>query len=229
VRPLSLIEGQKENKRKEGNIMNVNWKTMLVAGLTVCLAVSLFFNGYLYYKLTRPLEHHSPTFFSFVWSPEQQDITEGPLYVNMTFERIGENLSVIIKINDDDCNALPYLTPWSPDKLIIVFDANGNGTIDNLDVFGYFYWLTANNETIDTPAGLNLELLEVYPRPLSCNRRPSDFHTCTFKQGEGYVFNCTFPIHGSWRKILSDVVTLRYADFGGSVYIPPFHFGVDVT
>jgi len=208
--------------------MNVNWKTMLIAGLTVCLAVSLFFNGYFYYELTKPAEHQGPTFFSFVWSPEQQNITEGPLYVNMTFERIGNNLSVIIKINDDDYNALPA---WSPDKLITVFDANGNGTIDEEDVFGYFYWLTANNETITTPAGLNLELLEVHPRPMSCNRGLSKFHTCTFKSGEGYTFNCTFPIHGSlgWRKILSDVVTLRYTDVAGSVYIPPFHFGVDVT
>jgi len=199
---------------------------IVIFAILMILGFSLFFNGYLYYKLTKSLEHRSPTFFSFVWSSEQQNITEGPLYINMTFERVGENLSVIIKINDDDYNALPA---WSPDKLIIVFDANGNGTIDDEDVFGYFYWLTANNETITTPAGLNLDLLEVYPRPTSCNRGRSKFHTCTFKSGEGYIFNCTFPIHGSWRKILSDVVTLRYTDVGGSVYIPPFHFGVDVT
>jgi len=211
--------------------MNVNWKTMLVAGLTVCLAVSLFFNGYLYYKLTRPLEHYSPTFFSFVWSSEQQNITEGTLYINMTFERIGENLSVIIKINDDDYNALYDWFDIKPDALFICFDFNGNDSSINLNDTVFCYLLRPDNTTVFGNF-VDLELIAHFIGP-SLSLDDSDVHYCTFKPNEGYIFNCTFPIHGSWgwslRKILSDVVTLRYIDVGGSVYISSFHFGVDVS
>jgi hypothetical protein len=213
--------------------MNVNWKTMLVAGLTVCLAVSLFFNGYLYYELTRPTEHQSPTFFSFVWSSErEQNITEGPLYINMTFERIGENLSVIIKINDDDYNVMDSYGGEKPDALFIVFDSYANdttGSINLNDTF-YYYLLRPDNTTTEGPRlFLDCQLNpHIFMSGLS-SFKLSDFHTCTFKPNEGYMFNCTFPIYGKWREIHSDVVTLRYMDVAGSVYIPPFHFGVDVT
>jgi len=204
--------------------MNVNWKTMLIAGLTVCLAVSLFFNGYFYYELTKPAEHQGPTFFSFVWSPEQQNITEGPLYVNMTFERIGEILSVIIEINDDDYQCGHWT---APDALILWFDVNGDGYVgfDDLPVVSY-YWLKPDNTTLSRRLvnPLDLTLCGAQPQvPPKIVKSP--VHACTFKQGEGYVFNCTFPL----KSIGSDVVTLRFNDVNGSVYISPFHFGVDVT
>ena len=208
--------------------MNVNWKTMLVAGLTVCLAVSLFFNGYLYYELTRPTEHQSPTFFSFVWSPEQQNITEGPLYINMTFERIDENLSVIIKINDDDYHAGGG--EQCPDFLLIVFDFDGDGEAD----LGMGYWFTSDNRTM-TSGSFGWELEKGVTIAAMLSTRLSVLHTCTFKAGEGYVFNCTFPIAGGYfhgneaYPIKSDVVAVGFEDTDGYVYVPPFHFGVDVT
>jgi len=202
---------------------------MVIAGLTVCLAVSLFFNGYFYYQLSKPAGHQGPTFFSFVWSSEQQNITEGPLHINMTFERIGDNLSVIIKINDDDYNVMDSSSGEKPDALFIVFDSYGNeSSITVADTF-YYYLLRPDNTTTEGPRlFLDCELNPHIMFSGQCTFILSDFHTCTFKPNEGYVFNCTFPIHGKWREIRSNVVTLRYIDVGGSVYISPFHFGVNV-
>jgi len=229
-------KGWKESKKEKGE-MNVNWKMMLIAVLAVCLVVSLFFNGYLYYDLTRSAEHQSPTFFSFVWSPEAQNITEGPLYINMTFERIGENLSVTIKINDDD-----YCVTGSggtgPDALLLWFDVNGDGYISwPGDPGSTYYWLKPNNRTLfDVIVDpYNLTLGPIQPSATGYETE-SPFHTCVFMPEEGYIFNCTFPLKYKWfseisragHDISSDVVTLRFTDVNGSVYIPPFHFGVDV-
>jgi len=207
--------------------MNVNWKTMLIAGLAVGLAVSLFFNGYLYYQLTKPAERHGPTFFSFVWSSEQQKLTEGPLYINMTFERVGDNLSVIIKINDDDYNVSKDFYYIRPDMLIICFDSYGNDSSITPDDTFYHYGLRPDNISVYA-IYLDSELIH-HPMGPALGLDKSDYHYCTFKPNEGYLFNCTFPIRGRIREIHSDVITLRFMDVGGSVYIPPFHFGVDVN
>jgi len=215
--------------------MNVNWKMILIAVLAVCLAVSLFFNGYLYYDLTRSAEHQSSTFFSFVWSPEAQNITEGPLYINMTFERIGENLSVIIRINDDDYDVMEANWSIVPDALIVCFDFDGNDSAITVADTVQAYLLRPDNTSDPGYCGLflDLELIDHFIGP-SLVLRESDFHYCTFKPNEGYVFNCTFPLRGreidtiELRRIRSDIVTLRYKDVNGSVYIPPFHFGVNV-
>jgi len=215
--------------------MNVNWKTMLIAILAVCLAVSLFFNGYLYYNLTRSAEHQSPTFFSFVWSSWQQKITNETLYVNMTFQRIGDDLSVIIRINDDDYDIMESRWSIRPDTLIVCFDFYGNDSAITVADTEEAYLLRPDNTSNPGCCGLYLdsELIDHYIGP-SLYLRESDFHYCTFKPNEGYVFNCTFPLRGSesytmeFRRIRSDVVTLRYIDVNGSLYIPPFHFGVDV-
>jgi len=203
---------------------------VLVVVLAVCLGVSLFFNGYLYYKLTRSLEL---SFFSFVWSSKQQKITNGTLYINMTFERIGENLSVIIKINDDDYDVIEDQWNVRPDTLIICFDFYGNDSAITVDDTFAAYLLRPNNMS-GWGVFIDLELICHWMAP-PLEFYESDFHYCTFKPDEGYVFNCTFPLRGvegyamEFRRIRSDVATLRYIDVNGSVYIPPFHFGVDVS
>ena len=208
--------------------------------LAVCLAVSLFFNGYLYLQIENcPEENgerYGPTHFSFVWSPGQQKITNETLYVNMTFERIGENLSMIIRINDDDYDVMESLWKINPDTLIICFDFYGNDSAISIGDPVMSYLLRPDNTSNPTICGLflDLELIDHYMGP-SLEFSESDFHYCTFKPNEGYIFNCTFPLRGlegypmELRRIRSDVVTLRYKDVNGSVYIPPFHFGVDVS
>jgi len=205
-----------------------NLKVLTVV-LAVCLVVSLLFNGYFYIMLSNNGDeaNYGPAFFSFVWSPEQQNITEGPLYVNMTFERTGNNLSVTIKINDDDYNVLYDQFHIKSDTLIICFDSYGNDSSITLDDTFYYYGLRPDNTTVYG----NFVDLELIPHFIgsSLSRDNSDVHYCTFKLNEGYIFNCTFPISGGIREICSDVITLRYIDVEGSVCIPPFHFGVDVS
>jgi len=202
---------------------------VLVVVVAVCLAVSLFFNGYFYYQLTKPAEHQIPTFFSFVFNriPVVQTITNETLYVNMTFEKIGENLSVIVRINDDNFDN-PRDGPHLPDYLLIVFDFDGDCEAD----LGSGYWLTSNNRTMN-PGSFGWELKKGVTIAAEIPTRPSVLHTCTFKAGEGYVFNCTFPIAGKATvhaySIKSDVVAIGFQDVDGYVYIPPFHFGVDVN
>jgi len=230
---LALIEGQKENKtRKEEMKIKVSAK-VVIAVLAVCLVVSLFFNGYFYYQLSKSAEYQIPTFFSFVWSSEQQKLTEGPLYINMTFERIGDNLSVIIKINDDDYDVIEDQWNVRPDTLIICFDFYGNDSAITVDDTFEAYLLRPDNMS-GRGVFIDSELIFHWMAP-PLTFYESDFHYCTFKPDEGYVFNCTFPLRGvegyamEFRRIRSDVVTLRYIDVNGSVYIPPFHFGVDVN
>lgn len=197
--------------------------------LAVGLAVSLFFNGFLYYELTRPLEHQSPTFFSFVFNriPVLHTITNETLYVNMTFEKIGENLSVIVRINDDDFDK-PQGGPHLPDYLLIVFDFDGDGKAN----LGSGYWFTSHNRTM-YPGSFGWELEKGVTIAAAVGTSQSVLHTCTFKVGEGYVFNCTFPIAGKASvhayPVKSDVVAVGFQDVDGYVYIPPFHFGVDVA
>lgn len=90
--------------------------------LIVCLALSLILNGYLYYRLTILTERHSPTFFSFVFSPTMQNITNGNLYLNLTFDVVEGNLTVRADVNKDS---------YSPDAVLALqFDSDNNGTID---------------------------------------------------------------------------------------------------
>ena len=228
--------------------MNVNWKTMLVAGLTVCLAVSLFFNGYLYYKLTRSLEHYSPTFFSFVFGPTMQNITSGNLYLNLTFDIVEGNLTVKAEVNAESYNPNAFLA--------LQFDSDNNGTIDirywpQDDFYTYQYWrddlqflLEANNLTLPSlseywgwlPNGTIY--LDRSPPFSGWAEEESPFHYCVHTNGI-YTFYFTYAINnpdkphyaiqGKLVRVLFGIVSTEGVSWpspaeGMAVYVPPFNF-----
>jgi len=222
--------------------MNVNWKTMLVAGLTVCLAVSLFFNGYLYYKLTRPLEHYSPTFFSFVFGPTMQNITSGNLYLNLTFDIVEGNLTVKAEVNTDSYNRYAALA--------LQFDSDNNGTIDIRywpeENFYYYdaaeddlqFLLRADNETRPSMSTYWGWLPDGTIYCYTMVREPIDYkspyHYCIFNDGF-YTFHFTyrtnnpnlphFAIQGKLVRVLYGIVPINGSPAEGmAVYVPPFNF-----
>lgn len=176
----------------------------LLAVLLVCLTVSLIFNGYLHYELTRSREYHSPTFFSFVFGTTQQKIVNRTLYLNLTFNVIGENLTVKAEVNGGE---------YSSDAVLALqFDSDDNGTIDirqGIDEYGeyyvYFYriddlqfLLEANNLTlpsVDIFWGwyANGTIYLARSPPLKgWAELESPFHFCTYENGV-YTFFFTFP------------------------------------
>jgi len=207
------------------------------AVLVVCLVVSLFFNGYLYYQLT---SKHSPTFFSFVFDSTMQKLVNGTLYLNLTFEVVEGNLTVKAEVNAESYNRYAALA--------LQFDSDNNGTIDiryweEID-FGYFgpgddlaFFLRPNNET--RPA--TIEYWYWYPdgRIYTCSifkgfyERPSQYHYCTYENGV-YTFHFThrrthenpnLAIQGKLVRVLYGIVPFNGGALKGmSVYIPPFKF-----
>jgi len=168
------------------------------AVLVVCLVVSLFFNGYLYYQLT---SKHSPTFFSFVFDSTMQKLVNGTLYLNLTFEVVEGNLTVKAEVNAESYNRYAALA--------LQFDSDNNGTIDirywpedDIYVYQFFrddsqFLLRANNMTRRSwdsywgwlPDG------EIYTCSIFSGffEQKSPFHTCSYKEGV-YTFYFTFPV-----------------------------------
>jgi len=172
----------------------------LVVVLAVCLGVSLIVNGYFYVRFSNRLEEgHSPTSFSFVWGPTAQKIVNGTLYLNLTFDVVGGNLTVKTEVNGGAYNPNAVLA--------LQFDSDNNGTID-IPGEEHDYWysfdkgdsqflLRSNNKTRQSnspywdwlPNGtiwLGNMLKGVF-------EYESVYHFCTYKDGI-YTFFFTFPI-----------------------------------
>jgi hypothetical protein len=131
--------------------------------------------------------------FSFWWGPEEQNITSGNgiLWMNFTFKTEGENLSITVKVNDDEGNG----------SLIMVFDKNKNGKIDfwetdygHPEIHGIGdtpYEFDSDNKTM-TP------WIMVGPKGQSAfasvGRYSSPWHTCTFNNETGFTFNINLPL-----------------------------------
>jgi len=144
---------------------------------------------------------------AFAWSPMQQKIVNGTLWINVSWTWQTENFSMTVKINDDDFHYL--------DCLGFVFDTNHNGVIESLvDIgWGLFpynqYWpLVTLNKLGDL----------TFP---SVGRFQSDFHTCTFTNETGYEFKISSRtpfidrptlVHLCFRDMLSEIS-------GDAVYI----------
>jgi hypothetical protein len=172
---------------------------VFVVVLSVCLAFSLLFSGYLYYKLNKSTEHHS-TFFSFVFSPKMgysskmQNLTVGNLYLNLTFDVFEGNLTVKAEINADSYDEYAALA--------LQFDSDNNGTIDPAYSFkdDLQFFLRPNNMT--RPSQLPYWCWEPDGTIWACSsfsgdgifERESPFHYCTFDEGK-YTFYFTFPVN----------------------------------
>ncbi len=133
-----------------------------------------------------------------------QNLTEGNLYLNMTFEVVDGNLTVKAEINDDEYTPKAFLA--------LQFDSDNNGTIDirywaEYDDYNYNFryddsqfLLYANNQTrcsLDEdywgwlPDGRTYIVTGTY----GAYDEESSFHAATFNQtSRVYTFLFTFPI-----------------------------------
>jgi hypothetical protein len=221
----------------------------VIVVLVVCLAISLFFDGYFYWKLaeenSRPM-HHS-TFFSFVFGPSQQNISAGNIYLNLTFDTVEGNLTVKAEVNAENYNPNSFLT--------LQFDSDNNGTIDIPQLY-YFYgrcdlqfFLQADNQTLLSMSpswdwDANGKIYFGYMLILRQSWFKSTFHFCTYSNGI-YVFRFTFPIRpmeiapfgsgygtstlgiqGRLVRALFGIAPLGSMEpaKGMTVYVPPFNF-----
>lgn len=126
--------------------------------------------------------------FAFFWSEMNQNITDGTLWLNMTFQRQGEYLHIEADLNIFEFNNNETYARYG--SLVLTFDRNNNGQInmgeaDNARIFG------PDNKSSD---GL-------YLRPngefdVASNFIPEPYHNYTFffNQETGYHFNIYFPI-----------------------------------
>ncbi len=232
-----------------GCLVSDKFLKTLIAVLAVCLAISLFFNGYVYWKLSEennnPM-HHS-TFFSFVFGSAQQNISAGNLYLNVTFSTAEGNLTVKAEVNAENYSSNAFLA--------LQFDSDNNGTIDIPEVDAYFYrrcdlqfFLQADNQTLWSMAPFwgwdaNGKIYFGYMMVKMQAWLKSTFHFCTYNNGI-YTFQFTFPIHpteialfgngetgpfsiqGRLVRALFGVTPPRSMEppEGMTVYVPPFNF-----
>jgi len=171
---------------------------ILSSVLAVCLVVSVA-AGYVYFSRS------SVKSFVLEWSAAEQEIVNGTLRMEFTFEWQNESLSITVKINDDEYDM--------QDMLGFVFDRNGNGTID-LYHKDTPYVFTANNWTWYNVA-LRFDGCLVLPKDLPL---PSPYHTCVFIEGTGYLFNISIP-KSELANVKADVVHIF---FGDVTNIPPW-------
>jgi len=225
---------------------------VLALVLAICLAISLGFNGYTY-KFTSDQATHHNKFFSFVFGPTMQNVTQGNLYLNMTFDIEEGNLTVKAEVNTDSYNANAFLA--------LQFDSDNNGTIDihynpKEDYYEYYPWikndlqflLRVDNQTTVSESvywgwlpGDRIYFSRILPRTYPY-RIKSPFHYCLYNRFV-YTFLFSFPrnprfLNGSWITgeygIQGDLVRALYGiepplssehpEEGMTVYVPPFNF-----
>jgi len=151
---------------------------VIIVVLSICLAVSLFFNGYLAWRL-QTLTGESSSAFTFLWSPEEQGITSDWLQMNASFVWDENDLYVVVKIN---------YTALRGSYLGLVFDRNENGKIDYQSMDDLPYILFMDNTTYPTTALLSDGRLAM----LKMASIPSN-DTCIFDLETGYTFTMKFP------------------------------------
>jgi len=169
------------------------------AVLVSALATALVLSGFVSYMLlskgsqeSSPNENWTKT-FSFWWSPDEQNITSGNglLWMNFTFSTVGENLSIIVEVNDDEgyCG------------LTMAFDRNNNGKIDYGETDFDFPEI---HGVRDTPYDFDSDNMTMTPwitvepnglrRFASVGEYPSPWHTCTFSNETGFTFKINLPL-----------------------------------
>jgi len=223
--------------------MKMSKLNMVIVALAVCLAVSLFFNGYLYFQnqLVTNEEEHGPTFFSFAFGPAMQNLVNGTLYLNLTFDVVEGNLTVKAEVNTESYN--PYAS------LALQFDSDNNGTIDaparDYRKDDLQFLLRANNYTRKSIApywGWYANgTIWCFSKMWTPTEFPSEFHYCYYNVAKGcYTFYFTFPIEpkegmlwdrgtygiqGKLVRVLYGIVPFDGRPAKGmSVYVPPFKF-----
>lgn len=163
----------------------MNGKVKLV--LAVLLAVSLCLSGYFGYQAYSNSTRNATwtRTFSFWWAPEQQNITSGKgvLWMNFTFTRIGENLSITVRVNDDEDNLLG--NQYGGGDLILIFFEEPK------EIYTTPHLLTSTNGTL--PAYVKLAPTFSVTSPMRLPD-PSPWHKCTFSNETGYTYIINIPL-----------------------------------
>lgn len=146
--------------------------------------------------------------FAFQWSPGEQDIVNGTLRMELTFRVVGEELSIVAKVNDDDYDPPPNIGSADGDHLAITFCINADWVMPLPSGDTNLFYV--DNTTLFT-TGASFPTL---------NRQPSYCHTCVFEPGVGYTFNITLSLSGHPGTLgscqVTDLVGVAFADFAGS-------------
>lgn len=170
--------------------MNNNHKfaTFYVALISVALAGALYANNL-----------NSAKVFVFTWSEEEQDIVNGTLRVEISFQWKGENLTIIAKINDGKAHGF-YETLQPSSLLLLVFDRNGNGKLDAASqhptgpepepVTERPYLFFSTNNLFEDDAQLSYTVGIIRTSGITVK---SPYHTCTFKEGIGFTYKISIP------------------------------------
>ena len=159
-------------------------KRLLFAVLLSAVVASMVVNVFLYLSWNLALrtlrEEHTPKTYVFTWPPTSQNITSGTLYLNMSFDIIGDKMHIIARINDNDTGR----GEWGGHDLAqIAFDENRDGRISGKDGA---YYLPFYNITKRVSLWLHVPIFPWTPLIESYH------HTCWFTEGVGSIFNITF-------------------------------------
>lgn len=151
---------------------------------------------------------NSPKVFVFTWPKEEQDIINGTLRIEMSFQWKGESLKIIAKINDK-LGLHGYLG--------LVFDRNGNGEIDYWET-DKPYMLQGNNMTAGAGGAYllprNSSAGPDYPEGKGgylrghCTR-VSPYHTAMFIEDVGWLYDISIP-KGELTEVRANVVYIVY-------------------
>lgn len=115
--------------------------------------------------------------FVFTWGSDEQNIVEGTFRLEIWLTLEGENLTLIIKANDDEYSEY--------DNIGLVFDTDQNGYLDKKDEA---YALGADNTTITHAMLSDYGIISV---PSSIPELGP--HRATFDYKTGYTFIVNFP------------------------------------
>ena len=178
---LSLVEGQKENKKEKIRmkeiLRNRNWQLLCLI-LAMALMVSMSFNIYQNFSGSNCASNgnpnngeNTPMNFTFTWGPDTQKIVQGTFVLEIWLTLDGENLTMIIEANDDEYDPADYIG-------LIFFNSSEHEP----------YGLFTDNMTITPPILTERGLLcfPMYPPELGP-------HKVTFDPKTGYTFNAEFP------------------------------------
>jgi len=177
-----------------------NKKTVAVSCIVVIAATSLLISYY-------AINSGGAKVFVYTWTKEEQDIVNGTLRLEISFRWKGENLSIIAKINDGKAYGFGGIPNFS--HLLLVFDRNGNGKIDDsysrdADSEGAYLFYSKNLFSD------NAELISVEHGGIafSCNAFKSPYHKCTFEEGVGFTYNISIPRAELEKVKLNDVAVV---------------------
>lgn len=145
--------------------------------LIVCLVASLSFNAYQFLNC----DGENSMTKTFTRQCKSYIRPDGIVQINATFDWSGSNLTMTIKVNDNDSIA---------DYIGLVFDTDKDGNLFE----EVAYLLDSYNQTPPCPETNHLEDWGgIYTLPILLHPDPSPWHTCTFTEGEGYTFNIEIP------------------------------------